>query len=84
MVEFSKVESQGKQHHRDEDHGSSGIAVEEEQLDKVFSIIKNACRERNDAANMQLSKDASEPKAAEIATGDAVIFVWDLDRMERF
>ena len=60
------------------------IAVEEEQLDKVFSIIKNACHERSNAANINISEGTPEPTPAETATGDAVVFVWDLDRMERF
>ena len=60
------------------------IGVEEEQLETVFSIIKNACQERSDSTNIHLAEGTPEPTPAETTTGDAVVFVWDLYRMERF
>ena len=60
------------------------IAVEEEQLDTVLSIIKNACRLRNNAAGVPHIEEPAVTSSGEVTTGDAVVFVWDLDRMEKY
>jgi len=60
------------------------IAVEEEELEDVFEIIKKACQSRNKASDMHSFNVDNQDSEAEISTGDAVVFVWDLDRMEKF
>ena len=60
------------------------IAVDEEQLDIVLSIIKNACKKRNEAAEIPQVEASASTSSEEITTGDAVVFIWDLDRMEKY
>lgn len=52
------------------------IAVEEEDLDKVQSIIKENCRQ-----NVSLNNNSSEFQAMNGGVGGSVVFVWDLNSM---
>ena len=60
------------------------IAVDEDQLETVLSIIKNACKERNEAAEMPQLEEPTIMASEEMTSGDAVVFIWDLERMEKY
>lgn len=61
------------------------IAVKDEQLEKVLGIVKANCRTR-----VEMSTSAPEDYASKNGTpvtadlGGAVVFIWDINRIETF
>lgn len=64
------------------------VGVEDEQVDRVVSIIKNTCRAREQLVTplspMGGPADSYIPYPVEILVGGATIFVLDVERFEKF
>jgi uncharacterized protein YaaQ len=58
------------------------IAVAQEELEQVISIIRDNCHTRVKADRLQPAGGHPSPKTNQKKVGGAVIFVWDLDRFE--
>jgi len=59
------------------------IAVEEEDLDKVLSIIENTCRSEVVVEAVE-GEETSAPMPARPRLGGAVVFVWNIERSETY
>jgi uncharacterized protein YaaQ len=59
------------------------IAVEEEDLDRVLSIIENTCRSEVVVEAVE-EEEAPAPMPAKPRLGGAVVFVWNIERSETY
>jgi uncharacterized protein YaaQ len=59
------------------------IAVEEEDLDKVLTIIENTCRSEV-VVEAAEEEEAPAPMPARPRLGGAVVFVWNIERSETY
>jgi uncharacterized protein YaaQ len=64
------------------------IGVEEKRLDGLINVIKESCKTREQYANFTPPDAGSMgvfmPSPVKVLVGGAVIFVMDVDRVERF
>jgi len=60
------------------------IAVTEKQLQEVLKIIKDICRKHNETLEIPNIVEPEKSQTDEITTGNAVVFVWDLNQMEKY
>lgn len=61
------------------------IAVEDQELEKVLDIIKTTCRTRiemSSQAPQDQSSNIRVPVTADL--GGAIVFIWDIDRIETY
>jgi len=59
------------------------IASEDSELEKIISIIKGACHTQVEMKTSSLKIDAQKGKSSFTADlGGAVVFVWDLEKIE--
>ncbi len=61
------------------------IAVEDKELEKVLDIIKTTCRTRiemSSQAPQDQSSNIRVPVTADL--GGAIVFIWDIDRIETY
>jgi uncharacterized protein YaaQ len=58
------------------------VAVEHEDVEVVLSVIKNNCRKAATAESSGDDETSHIPASAEL--GGAVVFVWDIERIENF
>jgi uncharacterized protein YaaQ len=61
------------------------IAVEDQQLEKVLDIIKANCRTRIEMSTQSPDEHNSDLRAPVTADlGGAIVFIWDINRIETF
>ena len=60
------------------------IVVSEEQLQDVLKTIHDACRKHHESSEFHEFEEHIESTSDEIKIGDAVVFVWDINQMERY
>lgn len=60
------------------------IAVNEDRLPEVVSVIKETCPKKDQLMDKAESEQSMRFSADEIRAGNAVIFVWDLTQIERY
>ena len=60
------------------------IAVAENQLQDVLKIIKGVCHKRKESNQIPEFQEQIESFSDEINIADAIVFVWDLNGIERY
>jgi uncharacterized protein YaaQ len=60
------------------------IAVEREKLEEVLSILRTSCRSCLDTGEGSRNRVAFGPIPATPEVGGSVVFVWDLERFEKY
>jgi uncharacterized protein YaaQ len=60
------------------------IAAKDEDLDQVLAIIRGSCHSQVYVGSGESEGEALSPRPAAVTAelGGAVVFVWDLDRLE--
>lgn len=61
------------------------IALEEDELEEVLSLIKTNCRTLSQVEEKEKHEDSSvgsHPVTADL--GGAVVFIWDIERIETY
>ena len=59
------------------------IAVEADQLERVLSIVESTCRSQPVVESAE-GEEGAAPMPARPQLGGAVVFVWDIERIETF
>lgn len=59
------------------------IAVEPDDVERVLSIVENTCRSQPVVESAE-SDEAHAPMPVRPQLGGAVVFIWDIERIETF